>query len=130
MQILANEFMVQGKLYPYLEFLRKEYFERKNILEDSLKKYMPEEVTWNTPKGGFYLWLKLPEDIKSTKIFKKSVKKGVAFVNGKTFDPASKKDDRLRLSFSNMPKEDIEKGTKILSKVIRKVFNETRLEKV
>ena len=128
MQILANQFLVKGKLYPYLEFLRQEYFERKNILEESLKKYMPEEITWNTPKGGFYLWLKLPADIKSTKIFKKSIKKGVAFVNGKTFDPASKKDDRLRLSFSNMPKKDIEKGTKILAKVIKKVINETRLE--
>lgn len=130
MQILANEFMIQGKLYPYLEFLRKEYQERKNILEKSLKKYMPEEVTWNSPKGGFYIWLKLPENIESTKIFKKSVKKGVAFVNGKTFDPESKKDDRLRLSFSNMPKEDIEKGTKILAKVIRKIFEESRLEAV
>lgn len=130
MQILANEFMVQDKLYPYLDFLRKEYYERKNILVESLKKYMPGEVTWNTPKGGFYLWLKLPADIKSTKIFKKSVKNGIAFVNGKTFDPASKKDDRLRLSYSNMPKEDIEKGTKILTKVIKKVINETRLEKV
>ena len=58
------------------------------------------------------------------------MKKGVAFVNGKTFDPESKKDDRLRLSFSNMPKEDIEKGTKILAKVIRTIFEESRLEAV
>lgn len=128
MQILANEFLTQGKLEPYLKFLRKEYQERKNILEDNLKKYMPKEVTWNSPLGGFYLWLKFPKDIHSTDIFKKSVKEGVAFVNGKTFDPASKKDDRLRLSFSNMPKEDIEKGVKILAKVVQKVFDESRME--
>ena len=130
MQILANEFLSQGKLDPYLVFLRMEYLERKNMLENALKKYMPKEITWNSPKGGFYIWLKLPEHLNSTKIFKKSVKKGVVFVTGRTFDPASKKDDRLRLAFSNMPKSDIDKGVKILSKVIKKELDKSRMEMV
>ncbi len=122
MQILANEFMVQGKLYPYLEFLRKEYAERKDMIQKYLVKYMPKEITWNEPKGGFYIWLKLPENIKSTDVFKESVKKGVVFVTGRTFDPMGKKDDCLRLSFSNMPKESIEEGVRILSETIKKVL--------
>ena len=109
MQILANEFLTQNKLQPYLKGLRKEYKERKDILQKSLIKNMPKEITWNEPKGGFYIWLKLPNHIRSTDIFKESIKKGVVFVTGRTFDPASEKDDRLRLSFSNMPKDTIEK---------------------
>jgi DNA-binding transcriptional MocR family regulator len=85
---------------------------------------MPEEITWVEPKGGFYIWLKLPKYIRSTDIFKESVKKGVVFVTGRTFDPASKKDDRLRLSFSNVPKKDIEKGVQILAKSIEKVLKD------
>ena len=126
MQILANEFLTQNKLQPYLKFLRKEYAERKNILQNSLKKYMPKEITWNEPKGGFYIWLKLPEHISSTEIFRESVKKGVVFVTGRTFDPASKKDDRLRLSFSNMPKETIENGVEILAEAIQVVFDNSK----
>ncbi|MFZ0491093.1 MAG: PLP-dependent aminotransferase family protein [Salegentibacter sp.] len=127
MQILANEFLAQHKLEPYLNFLRSEYLVRKNLLQKYLKNYMPEEITWNEPKGGFYIWLKLPPHIKSTDIFKESVAKGVVFVTGRTFDPASKKDDRLRLSFSNMPKDDIEKGVKILSEAIKKVLQNSKV---
>ena len=127
MQILANEFLAQHKLEPYLTFLRSEYLERKNLLQKHLRTYMPEEVTWNEPKGGFYVWLKLPPHIKSTDIFKESVAKGVVFVTGRTFDPVSKKDDRLRLSFSNMPKEDIEKGVKILSEAIKQVLQNSKV---
>jgi DNA-binding transcriptional MocR family regulator len=127
MQILANEFLVQDKLYPYLEFLRQEYEERKDILQISLKKYMPKEITWHEPKGGFYVWLRLPEHINSTEIFRESVKKGVVFVTGRTFDPESIKDDRLRLSFSNMPKDTIEKGVKILAEAIKTVFDSTKI---
>ena len=118
-QILANEFLAQGKLTNYLTFLRKEYLERKNLLQNALVKYMPKEISWNEPKGGFYFWLKLPESLNSTAIFKECIKKNVVFVTGRTFDPASKKDDRLRLSFSNMPKNEIEKGVKIIAEVVR-----------
>jgi DNA-binding transcriptional MocR family regulator len=113
---------VQGKLESYLAFLRKEYKERKDLLQQSLLKYMPKEISWNEPKGGFYIWLKLPEHISSTNIFKESVKDGVVFVTGRTFDPASVKDDRLRLAFSNMPKDAIEKGVQILANAIRKLM--------
>lgn len=122
MQILGNEFLVQHKLEGYLDFLRAEYLERKNLLQKNLEKYMPKEITWNEPKGGFYIWLKLPEHIKSTDIFEESVNNGVVFVTGRTFDPASKKDDRLRLAFSNMPKNSIEKGVQILAEAIKKVL--------
>ncbi len=123
-QILANDFMQKNKLKPYLKFLRKEYFNRKKKLQKCLKKYMPEEVSWNEPKGGFYIWLTLPKHIKSTDIFKQSVKKGVVFVTGRTFDPKGKKDDCLRLSFSNVDKKDMEKGIKILAKAVKKVLSQ------
>ena len=127
MQILANEFLTQNKLQPYLKGLRKEYKERKDILQKSLIKNMPKEITWNEPKGGFYIWLKLPNHIRSTDVFKESIKKGVVFVTGRTFDPASEKDDRLRLSFSNMPKDTIEKGVEILADAVNRVLESSHL---
>ncbi|GAB2774504.1 aminotransferase-like domain-containing protein [Salinimicrobium soli] len=126
MQILGNEFLAQQKLGPYLTFLRSEYLERKDLLQKYLKAYMPEEITWNEPKGGFYVWLKLPSHIRSTEIFRESVTKGVVFVTGRTFDPASKKDDRLRLSFSNTPKDRMEEGIIILSEAIKKVLQKSK----
>ena len=118
MQILANEFLSKGHIEPYLNYLRKEYAERKTLLQESLMRHMPDEISWNEPQGGFYIWLKLPAKMRSSDIFKACLNKGVVFVTGRTFDPHNVKDDRLRLSFSNMPKADIEKGTRILAEVI------------
>jgi len=117
-QILANEFLAQGKLATYVSFLRKEYFERKEMLQKALVDYMPKMVSWNEPQGGFYFWIKLPEKLNATAVFKKCIEKNVVFVTGRTFDPASKKDNYLRLAFSNMPKNEIEKGVKIIAEVI------------
>ena len=121
-QILGHEFMAGGALKNYLSFLRKEYTERKDLMMSSMKKYMPEGVVWNDPKGGFYSWVELPAGIRSKNVFKESVKKGVVFVTGRTFDPEGKGDRFLRLSFANVPKNEIDKGIQILAQAIRKIM--------
>lgn len=118
MQILAHQFIDEGYLEPYLDFLRKEYSERKDILQQSLEEYLPAGIQWIEPKGGFYVWLRLPNQLSASAIFKDCLKKGVVFVTGRTFDPENEKDTNLRLSFSNMPKNEIEKGVVLLSDVI------------
>jgi len=120
MQVLANEFMKGHYLEPYLEFLRNEYRERKEILDLSLKKYMPKGIRWVEPKGGFYIWLELPMKLKATPVFTDCLEKGVAFITGRTFDPNNTEDHHLRLSFSNMAKSDIEKGVILLSQIIER----------
>ncbi len=57
--------------------------------------------------------------LKATSLFKDCLSKGVVFVTGRTFDPGSVKDNHLRLSFSNMPKDSIEEGVLLLSNVIK-----------
>ena len=118
-QILASAFLDSRYAESYLEFLRKKYFERKELLQKALKRHMPGEVVWVEPKGGFYIWLRLPAYMDGTAILDDCLNKGVVFITGRTFDPAYQRDDRIRLAFSNMPVEDIEKGVRVLSEVIR-----------
>ena len=119
-QVIANEFMKRGYLEQYLNKIRKAYAERKHMMQQALTKYMPAEITWTEPEGGFYFWLHLPENLDATDILKKSVEKGAVFVTGKTFDPEAMRNNYIRLAFSNMDKKDIEKGVKIISDAVKK----------
>ncbi len=118
-QVIANEFIKKGYLEQYLNRIRKEYAERKNLMQEALKKHMPEDVKWTEPGGGFYFWLKLPEGIDATEILKDSIDKGAVFVTGKTFDPEGQRNNYFRLAFSNMDKKDIDKGICIIADAIK-----------
>jgi len=118
-QVIANEFKEKGYLKQYLNHIRKEYAERKELMQLALKKHMPKEVTWNEPKGGFYFWFDLPEGVDSTKILEDSIEKGAVFVTGKTFDPLATKNNNFRLAYSNMEKNQIDKGVQIIADAIR-----------
>jgi len=118
-QVIAAEFLKKGKLQPYLEFLKKEYSERRDLMHESLQKHMPGDVNWIKPEGGFYYWLNLPSSVDATEVMTKSITKGAVFVTGKTFDPHGVKNDRLRLSFSNMKHDEIDKGIRIIAESLR-----------
>lgn len=121
-QVIANEFMVQGKLDYYLKRIRQEYAKRKTLMQQALQKYMPIEVKWNEPAGGFYFWFELPEGVDSTEILKESIKNGAVFVTGKTFDPMAKKNNNFRLAFSNMDIDQIDEGVKIIADAVKSVL--------
>ena len=121
-QVLAHQYLQKGKLAPYLEYLRPIYARRAGIMLDALKAYMPKEVTWTTPKGGFYIWVTLPQKLNSTKVFNESINLGAAFVIGNAFDPDGVKNNSFRLAFSHTPEERIEEGVKIIADCIKKLL--------
>ena len=86
-----------------------------------LEKNLPSYVTFEKPRGGFYIWLHLPEGTDATLILQKALEKGVVFVTGKTFDPDGKKNDAMRVSFCNTDEAAIQKGIPLLAEAIREV---------
>ncbi|MCX6170484.1 MAG: PLP-dependent aminotransferase family protein [Ignavibacteriales bacterium] len=118
-QVLADQFLRQGKLQPYVERLRIIYARRMKIMNDSLQKNMPPEATWVVPKGGFYIWISLPQHVDALEILKESMSRGAIFVIGRTFDPMGIKNNCLRLAFSHTPEDEIEKGVKIIAEALK-----------
>lgn len=118
-QVIAEKFLSSGLVYSYLDRVRAEYKKRAEAMTEALKQYLPKEVTFTVPRGGFYIWLQLPEGIDSTQILKKAIEKGAVFVSGKTFDPEGKCNNNIRLSFCNTPVEKIYQGIPIVADAIK-----------
>jgi 2-aminoadipate transaminase len=118
-QVLANEFLRSGKIYDYTARMRVIYKRRKDIMAEAIRKYFPEEVSWTEPRGGFYIWMKLPEKLNLMDVLKASIEKGAVFVIGKTFDPEGKDNSHFRLAFSHTPEDKIEKGILILGDALK-----------
>ncbi|MCK5738336.1 PLP-dependent aminotransferase family protein [bacterium] len=119
-QVIAHQFMVQGKLLPYLARIRKAYAKRCQLALGALDKYMPVGITWTKPKGGFYIWVTLPAYMDATDVMQTALKNGAVFIIGKTFDPHGERNNCLRIAYSQTPLENIEPGIKIISDAVKK----------
>lgn len=121
-QVIADKFLQSGIADNYIEKVRVEYKKRAEAMIDALNQHLPAEVTFTAPRGGFYIWLQLPDGIDSTDILKKAIDKGVVFVSGKTFDPHGIKNNNMRLSYCNTSIEKINKGIPLVASAIKEVL--------
>ena len=76
-------------------------------------------VTWNTPDGGMFLWLKLPKGMNASELLPKAVERNVAFVPGSAFYAEAPQMNTLRLSFVTASVEQIHTGIAALAIVIK-----------
>lgn len=121
-QMLAYEFWKSGRMDRYVAKLRTEYRRRRDAMVDCIKKYCPEGTTFVTPQGGFFLWAKLPDQIDIDKLFDNCSARGVVFVKGIAFSANYENNQHIRLSFSNITPEVIERGIKMMAEEMRKLM--------
>lgn len=121
-QMLAYEFLKSGRLDRYVKKLRPTYKQRRDRMIECIDKYLPADIEYVKPMGGFFIWMKVPKGIDETKLFKICADKGVIFVIGNAFDPQGKINGHIRLSYSNTSPEVIEKGMKILGEAMHEML--------
>jgi DNA-binding transcriptional MocR family regulator len=124
-QRAVHRLLVDGALDAHLSRARAEYRARRDVLLDALNApdTLPPGTRFDTPQGGFNLWLELPrEGPTSTELFLEAIRRGVAFVPGPFFfsagggGPASTAALRgLRLSYSALAPAELRRGVDLLS---------------
>lgn len=119
-QWVLAEWISSGLYDKYLLELRHELRIRRQVALNVLEKYFVDIATWNKPKGGFYIWLKLKKQISMNRIFELSYNKGILINPGSIYDFSN--NENLRISYSYASLTDLEKGLKILSKLIRECY--------
>lgn len=99
--------------------LRVEYRARRDAMLGFLRRYMPAGVTWRVPDGGFFIWLETP-GVDAAALLPHALAAGVGYVPGKYFYfEADAGREALRLSFSYLPLEQMERGVAALGGVLR-----------
>jgi 2-aminoadipate transaminase len=96
----------------------KVYGERRDVMYDALKEFMPSNVEFNHPEGGMFLWARV-RGIDTTELLKISTEQKVAFVPGVSFYPQRDVTDGMRLNFSHSSAEKIRIGIERLARSIR-----------
>ena len=122
-QIVTYEVARGGFLSKHVCHINDVYRERRDIMLDALEKNMPPGVTWTHPKGGLFLWVKLPVGFNSTEILKDAIEQKVAFVPGNSFHPNGGGENTMRLNFSYSNPDLIREGIARLGVTFKKYIS-------
>jgi 2-aminoadipate transaminase len=100
----------EGLLEPHIESLQNLYSKRNNVMLDALESSMPKGIRWTEPKGGFFVWITLPDEMNSLEVVREAKKAGLWISAGDSFFAEKPTGQHLRLAFCYVEEHKIRKG--------------------
>ncbi|MGN8645865.1 PLP-dependent aminotransferase family protein [Gracilibacillus sp. HCP3S3_G5_1] len=118
-QWAAYEWLSSTLYQDNLSLVRSELKKRRDLTLNILEAHFSDIATWEIPKGGFYIWVKLLPSISMKKLFEDGLSRGILLNPGNIYHKQS--DQYLRISYSFASLHDLEYGLSQLSEIIRNV---------
>lgn len=111
-QLFVLHWLKEYGLRPPVELYR----EKRDLALAALEAQMSEGVSWNRPRGGFFLWMRLPGHMDAARMLPYARRNGVTYVPGSAFRGPH---NTLRFSFSQVAKDEIAEGVKRLARTVQ-----------
>jgi 2-aminoadipate transaminase len=116
---LAEWYINTGKLADHIQELRGIYQAKCSRMLAALEREMPAGTHWTSPKGGFFIWVTLPEGVDAVDIQPLCRARNVEYIAGPAFYSDGSGRRSLRLSFSALSPDQIDEGVARLAAVVR-----------
>jgi 2-aminoadipate transaminase len=103
--------------------LRRSLRAKLETLMESLNEHFGTAAEFDDPKGGIFLWVKLPDGVDTMKLYEPALAAGVAINPGPQW--SVNKDhsrSRMRLCFASATHEEIHQGVAALAEICRREF--------
>ncbi|KFI94030.1 aminotransferase [Bifidobacterium saguini DSM 23967] len=117
-QRICLELLKEGRIAEHVKTLTVAYRKRRDMAVAALKRYATGGMTWNVPEGGYYIWVTLPEGVRSLDVLDRCRAKGVTFMPGSVFDVDETDDSHIRLNMVHPDAADIEHGIRMICESI------------
>lgn len=109
-QAIVATLLDKDMLRTHIQTIIEMYVKKRDTMLKAMKVHFPPQARWNTPDGGLFIWVEMPEHVDTTELFRITVEHQVAFVPGISFFADESQKNCLRLNFSNATSQDIETG--------------------
>ena len=117
-QMAISRYFATQPWLDQIKNFRELYRERRDAMLEALGQHFPASATWTKPRGGFYVWVTLPDGIDTRAMLPRAITARVAYVPGTAFYADGFGTWSMRLSYCYPTPERIQEGVRRLATVI------------
>lgn len=112
--VIAATYMAEYDYKGHVKAMCEMYKKRMYTMIKAFKTELPE-FTFQSPEGGFFLWLALPEGIQDMAFFEAALDAGVLVIPGSAFLVGMHNKSYIRVNFSGVDEAQIVEAVKRLA---------------
>jgi 2-aminoadipate transaminase len=117
-QRIILEYCRAGRLEPHIAEVTKLYAGHRDVMLAALARDLPA-AQWNTPSGGYYVWVRLPDGMSGDRLAAAAARRGVKFLPASQFYATEGPANHIRLAFSYASPAEIIEGVGRLGAAFR-----------
>jgi len=119
-QLALYELVTRWDLAGHIRSISAMYRERMEGLTARMTGSPWEQLSWNRPQGGMFLWASLPESWVAADLLLLAVEEGAAFVPGEPFYAGEPARNTLRINYTHTPPALVPEGLDRLARAIQR----------
>lgn len=112
-QEIVAYWLTSGLYEKHVSQLRHNLKQRANFMEKLLQQHFQHMATWQTSKGGFYIWIRFKKPIVKTSFFMKMLKHQILINPGYIYEPSDA--FHIRLSYAYASFDELTTGLVFLA---------------
>ncbi len=117
-QMVASGFIDKFGLDDHIDFIKKLYRDKCNLMLSQLDEYVGDKAKYTRPEGGLFIWLTV-DGGNGDDLAKRAIENKVAVVTGSSFNPIQGGfSPSIRLNYSTPSDEQIVEGVKRLASIL------------
>ena len=90
---------------------------RRDFMMRLLERYFSDLAEWSAPSGSFFVWVRLKNRVSAEKLFNLALQEKLLIMPGGVYDRGHS--SSIRLTYGYLPCEEMERGVRTLSSIIR-----------
>jgi DNA-binding transcriptional MocR family regulator len=121
-QAAIADYLQHGGYDRHLRKLRNSLEDQLRAMLGAVARHFPSQTRVSQPSGGYFLWLELPEQVDSLKVFKVALAQGISIAPGPMFSPTRRFKNCIRLNYGSPWSDTSERAMETLGKIIRSMM--------
>jgi DNA-binding transcriptional MocR family regulator len=128
-QAVIQEVGARGWLDKWIRKTCQVYAHKQDVLRRAIERHFPPGVHVIYPDGGMSVWVELPAFVDAAELLVKARERRVIFAPARYFYFQNPKHNALRLCFTALPDDKIEKGVAILGDLLKAEVRRAKKER-
>lgn len=116
-QIAIARYLERCGYDKHLRRVRRLYAQNAKLMAAVVLRFFPEGTRVSTPRGGYVLWVELPEQVDAMRLYELALERGITIGPGYMFSVSNRYRHFIRLNFSTPWSSEVEQAVITVAKL-------------
>ncbi len=118
-QLAISHYLSHRNYDRHLAKLRAEFQKSQRKMLKAIERYFPKNIQVSSPEGGYFLWIRLPENLSALELYQQALDHHISIAPGPIFSASQQFQHYIRLNYGMRWNMQLELAMKKLGTLIK-----------